>query len=144
MRAAGADVSITDVAWCPDNSTVFAAVDTHGHLQIWDLSDSFIDPVVSIDTTGDETSRTARHGGKGKKTIDVTSENDDVLPDPANVGTKLAPPAAPFSFKRRGEEDKDEPKDGRVVRLLKNLVADPSNAADGHRLVFGIPLHLIP
>ena len=63
MRAAGADVSITDVAWCPDNSTVFAAVDTHGHLQILDLSDSSIDPVVSIDSTGDEISRTARHGG---------------------------------------------------------------------------------
>jgi WD40 repeat protein len=51
IRATGEDYPITDVAWCPGNSTVFACVSADAKLQIWDLSVSSIDPVVNVDVT---------------------------------------------------------------------------------------------
>eukprot|EP00605_Chrysophyceae_sp_TOSAG23-4_P002671 GSChrysophyteH1.ASY1.ANO1.2947.1 assembled CDS len=57
MRASGEDFAISDVCWCPDNSTVFAAVTQNGMLQIWDLSVSCLDPVVNYDTTDNDRNR---------------------------------------------------------------------------------------
>lgn len=120
MRAGGEDVAIADAAWCPDNSTIFAAVTQAGKLQIWDLSQSVIDPVISIDTTGDEIPSPSK-SSKSKK--------DEELPEPGTKGDNSLPPAAPFTFKRRGDEERDEPKEGRVTRLMKNLVAANANSA---------------
>eukprot|EP01035_Chromulina_nebulosa_P017614 gene17614-23189_t len=50
MKTTGEDYSITDISWCPGNSTIFAAVTANGKLEIWDLSISSIDPIVLIDT----------------------------------------------------------------------------------------------
>ena len=51
LRATGEDFPINDIAWCPGNSTVFACVTVDARLQLWDLSVSAIDPVISVDTT---------------------------------------------------------------------------------------------
>ena len=119
MRAAGDDVAVSDAAWCPDNSTIFAAVTQSGKLHIWDVSESVIDPVVSIDTTGDEVPPPTK-GGKHKK-----PGEDEPLPEPGGTN-KDAPPLVPFTLRRRGEEVKDEPKEGRVARLIKALSAGDS------------------
>ena len=53
LRATGHDFPITDAAWCPCNSTIFAAVSQNGFLQLWDLSTSCLDPISQIDTSLD-------------------------------------------------------------------------------------------
>jgi len=129
MRATGDDVAVSDAAWCPDNSAIFAAVTQSGKLHIWDISQSVIDPVVTIDTTGDDLPPQQK-GGKHKKKDD--GEGDTDLP-PAPTDGKKALPLAPFSLRRRGEEAKDEPKEGRVARLLKAL---SSQETGSQRCVF--------
>ncbi len=54
MRATGECAPIHDLAWCPDNSTVFACVTADAKLQIWDLATSSIDPVASLDVSAME------------------------------------------------------------------------------------------
>lgn len=54
MRATGEDFPVTDVCWCPGNSTVFACATVDAKVQIWDLSVSSIEPVVTIDTCADD------------------------------------------------------------------------------------------
>ncbi|KAJ1418082.1 WD40-repeat-containing domain protein [Ochromonadaceae sp. CCMP2298] len=54
MRGTGENFPINDISWCPDNSTVFANVTVDAKLQIWDLSISSIDPVVTVDTSLEE------------------------------------------------------------------------------------------
>jgi WD40 repeat protein len=54
MKASGEQNAINDVAWCPDNATIFAAVTADAKLQIWDLNASSIDPVVTMDTVLDD------------------------------------------------------------------------------------------
>src|SRR3546814_2387095 len=46
LHATGQAEGINDMAWCPGNSTVLAAVTDGGRLQIWDLATSSIDPVI--------------------------------------------------------------------------------------------------
>lgn len=36
---------VYDVAWCPSNSTVFAAVTADGRLEVWDFAVSTLRPV---------------------------------------------------------------------------------------------------
>lgn len=38
-------VQVYDVAWCPSNSTVFAAVTADGRLELWDFAVSTLRPV---------------------------------------------------------------------------------------------------
>ena len=76
--------AITDVAWCPDNSTVFAAVAQSGKLQIWDLSVSCLDPVVSVDTTGDEKVKSSKKKKKKDK-------NEEEIDSETAQGPKGAP-----------------------------------------------------
>ena len=52
--ATGEHNAVNDVAWCPDNSTIFAAITNDAKLQLWDLSVSSIDPVVVLDTSSDD------------------------------------------------------------------------------------------
>src|SRR4051812_31727036 len=54
MRATGEDFPVADICWCPGNSTVFACATIDAKVQIWDLSVSSIDPVVTIDTCAEE------------------------------------------------------------------------------------------
>lgn len=54
MKASGEENAINDIAWCPDNSTIFAAVTADAKLQIWDINASSIDPLVTVDTTLDD------------------------------------------------------------------------------------------
>lgn len=110
VRAAGVDVAVADAAWCPDNSTIFASVTQDGKLQLWDLSQSRVDPILTIDTTGDELPPKSR----AKKAED--------LPDAAKVPDKGLPPAPVFSMRKRDKEE--EVKEGRVARLIKNLVQE--------------------
>ena len=54
MKASGEENAINDIAWCPDNSTIFAAVTADAKLQIWDINASSIDPLVTVDTVLDD------------------------------------------------------------------------------------------
>jgi WD40 repeat protein len=38
-------LQVYDVAWCPSNSTVFAAVTADGRLEVWDFAVSTLRPV---------------------------------------------------------------------------------------------------
>lgn len=39
------NAQVFDVAWCPSNSTVFAAVTADGRLELWDFAVSTLRPV---------------------------------------------------------------------------------------------------
>ena len=113
MKAAGEDFAITDVAWCPDNSTVFAAVTQSGKLQIWDLSVSCLDPVVSVDTTGDD--KVKKRKKKEKK------KEDEIDPEtglPINPNNASILPPQPL---RHGDDHKEEIKETRIQRLIRNF-----------------------
>eukprot|EP01029_Cantina_marsupialis_P028200 TRINITY_DN775851_c0_g1_i1.p1 TRINITY_DN775851_c0_g1~~TRINITY_DN775851_c0_g1_i1.p1 ORF type:complete len:757 (+),score=150.43 TRINITY_DN775851_c0_g1_i1:115-2385(+) len=47
LRSMGQSASILDAVWSPRLPTVLASVSQNGHLDIWDLSVSILDPVVS-------------------------------------------------------------------------------------------------
>jgi WD40 repeat protein len=130
MRASGEDFAITDVCWCPDNSTVFAAVTQNGMLQIWDLSVSCLDPVVNYDTTKDDV--TQKVATDGTKAVEGDEFNDD---DPLNLGSRTAPgttaqsmpPGAPGLSRLGATEQKDESKESRIQRLVRNLGNENDN-----------------
>ena len=128
MKATDDDFAVTDIAWCPDNSTVFASVSQNGKLQIWDLSVSCLDPVVNVDTTGDEITKTKKSKKKG------TAEESEIDPETGLpiAQTSLLPPAP---FGSIGEA-KEEVKETRIQRLLRNLT-ESSNT----NLVDEAPLH---
>ena len=115
MRASGEDFAVTDVCWCPDNSTVFAAVTQNGILQIWDLSVSCLDPVVAYDTNADDV--------VSKKRPATSAADDDALALPGrNIGTASMPPAAPLG-RALGSAPAEVPemKESRIQRLVRNL-----------------------
>ena len=120
MRASGEDFAVTDVCWCPDNSTVFAAVTQNGMLQIWDLSVSCLDPVVSYDTTVDDVTY------KKPSTISAVGSDDDLLAlasaVPTRTGTATMPPGAPG--RTIGNVEREESKESRIQRLVRNLEDD--------------------
>ena len=115
MKATNDDFAITDIAWCPDNSTVFASVSQNGKLQIWDLSVSCLDPVVNVDTTGDEITK-SRKSTKKKNNSGEETQIDPETGLPA-LQTPVLPPA-PFGSMG---ETKEEVKETRIQRLLRNL-----------------------
>jgi len=39
---------VCDVCWCPSNSTLFASVTGDGRIELWDLSQSTLDPIVRL------------------------------------------------------------------------------------------------
>lgn len=121
MKAAGEDFAITDVAWCPDNSTVFAAVTQSGKLQIWDLSVSCLDPVVSVDTTGDDKVK-----NKKKKEKKKEEEIDPETGLPVNPSSAPILPPQPL---RHGDEHKEEIKETRIQRLIRNFTESANSTA---------------
>lgn len=42
--------AVNDVAWSPTCSTVFASVAANGRVELWDLAQSVLDPIVSTTT----------------------------------------------------------------------------------------------
>jgi WD40 repeat protein len=110
MRATGEDFAINDIAWCPGNSTVFATVTADAKLQIWDLSVSSIDPVVTVNTNEEEI---------------VTDPVEEVIMDGERVNTASSsiPPTPAHTanrFDRFGTE-KEEIKETPLQKLLRNL-----------------------
>ena len=128
MRASGEDFAITDVCWCPDNSTVFAAVTQNGMLQIWDLSVSCLDPVVNYDTTIDDATLVeSSHRLVG----DLGTEDDPLALTGGAIRTapgtaSSMPPGVPNRVGTSSEQ-KEEVKVGRVQRLIHNLGDDRKN-----------------
>jgi WD40 repeat protein len=105
MRGTGENFPINDISWCPDNSTVFANVTVDAKLQIWDLSISSIDPVVTVDTSLEEDPAAAGAMGAGANAgagaggaagagLDAWDDEDGVVKD-ANDLANLSPPGAP-------------------------------------------------
>jgi len=41
---------VADIAWSPDNSTVFASVTGDGRVDVWDISVNTLDPLTSVET----------------------------------------------------------------------------------------------
>ena len=80
MKASGEQNAINDIAWCPDNATIFAAVTADAKLQIWDLNASSIDPVVTVDTVLDDVLG-SKHDDKhiGHHAVDMTSSTDSAV-----------------------------------------------------------------
>lgn len=85
MRGTGETYPVNDICWCNDNSTVFAAVTVDAKLQIWDLSVSAIDPVVTIDVGAEDRVNTPAAGSGGGQ----LGEEDDLLGDNFDGGPAL-------------------------------------------------------
>jgi WD40 repeat protein len=111
LRSTGADYSVNDVCWCPGNSTVFASVTADARLQIWDLSVSTLDPVVSYDTNIDDVPTEAVEGTS--KTADRNS-NTEGQSNLANANIRYE-----GRYDRREDERDPQP----FAKLLKNLVS---------------------
>ena len=117
IRATGEDFPITDISWCPDNSTVFACVTVDSKLQIWDLSVSCIEPVINMDTS--------------LEVMEVQAFNDTINKD------MEFPPPSPNAYISKFE--KGDPKEDLtpVQRLLKNLTNDTNGKKTLTCLKFG-------
>lgn len=118
MRGSGETHPINDFAWCGDNATVFAAVTVDAKLQIWDISVSSIDPVVTIDV-----------GAEDKSKDDENEENDanktaaDEFFHPGSPPMTAAAAASRFidQIDGKGKEDTMTP----INHLLKSLSVEP-------------------
>ena len=117
FHTTGADYAVNDLAWCPGNSTVFAAVTADGKIQLWDLSASCIDPISILDTNADP-ALWAAGGVLGVETAKkVENEDEDDLP-----GTPSPIPTA-LSYRGRAVDQSAAAKEEEtpVNKLLKNL-----------------------
>ena len=130
IRAAGEDFAITDVCWCPDNSTVFAAVTQNGMLQIWDLAVSCLDPVVSIDTTVDDNTKVIK-----EEVIVEESEDDPLLPGAGRTGVGGLPPRGPAEGSTELKEDAQV---SRITRLVRNLADDEAEVDNRRRVLTSV------
>lgn len=115
MRGSGETHPINDFAWCMDNSTVFAAVTVDAKLQIWDLSVSSIDPVVTIDV-----------GAEDKVKEEEKDENEGDKEDDFHPGSPPMTAAAAASrfINRIDGKDKEETLTP-MNKLLKSLSVEP-------------------
>ena len=120
FHTTGADYAINDLAWCPGNSTVFAAITEDGKIQLWDLTVSCIDPVTSIDTNGDP-ALWAAGGMEVVKPVEVKPDDDDDLDAP--VVPVVLPSVATAGHRGRPGENEKKEDDTPVNKLLKNLQA---------------------
>ena len=115
MKASGEENAINDIAWCPDNSTIFAAVTADAKLQIWDINASSIDPLVTVDTCLDDVL-------VSKKTeINEDDDDNDNRLDTANASPPVTPgiggPRRPLLGRLNAVAAPSAP----VAQLLKNL-----------------------
>ncbi len=115
MRASGEDFSINDVSWCPGNSTVFAAVTSDAKLQIWDLSVSAIDPVVSYDSSVDDIAK------KQQDEKDAIESAKKAEIEAAQLAHNLAHGIPTIPVYARLTEKKEEVTDTPATKILKNL-----------------------
>ena len=118
MKASGEQNAINDIAWCPDNATIFAAVTADAKLQIWDLNASSIDPVVTVDTVLDDVLG-SKHDDKhhlGHHVEDMTSSTDSAVTTdtPGHLHNRLRVPGGRNTIP---QIDQHAP----VAQLLKNL-----------------------
>lgn len=117
FHSSGEDFSINDICWCPRNSTVFAAVTADAKFQIWDISISEIDPIISLDTNLD---------------IDPTKEGveEKIASTPNQVGqittasrksTAASQNRKEYGIRNDSNNREDNDKETPVTRLLKSL-----------------------
>lgn len=143
LHSTGEDYSINDVCWCPGNSTCLAAITSDSKLQLWDIAESAIDPVVSVDTNTDYAESTAGmiERANAEKVKDIQAAIVSLKAANNNPLRKVAAMKGRQGAKAAGEDDKDGGEGGgnasAVARLLKNL-----NAGIGKRsltsVLFGI------
>ena len=118
MKASGEQNAINDIAWCPDNATIFAAVTADAKLQIWDLNASSIDPVVTLDTMLDDflgIEQEDKH--LGHHVEDVISSTDSAAVSNDTPGLLHNRPRLPGGRNNIPQADLYAP----VAQLLKNL-----------------------
>lgn len=127
MRATGEDFAISDICWCPDNSTVFACVTVDAKLQVWDLSVSSIDPVVTVDCALDDDREVEKPHTTGTAGEGIDTEFDDLLEGDSLEGTRDHGTTTINRFDRldftsgaKEPEDQAPP----VAKLLRNLAQD--------------------
>lgn len=131
MRATAENFPINDICWCLDNSTVFATVTVDAKLQIWDLSVSSIDPVVTVDVGAEDmikekSGSAGKDGGIGEDGEGVDPallEDGDSVPG-NNASHPSSPPlnASRFSDRYgRNEEEHLTP----MQKLIKSLSVEP-------------------
>lgn len=120
FHTTGADFAINDLAWCPGNSTVFAAVTEDGKIQLWDLNVSCIDPVTIIDTNADP-ALWAAGGIQSTVPADTKTETEDDLDAVSPGATALLSTGASAGAHRGRQETEKRDEDTPVTKLLKNL-----------------------
>jgi WD40 repeat protein len=128
MRATGEDFPINDISWCPDNSTVFACVTVDAKLQVWDLSVSSIDPVVTVDCAADDDGDSVGDAegsldGDGLGDDDDDTEHDAPNPPMTAGGTGPLRTFERLDLNGGAGKDADEVMSP-VSKLLKNLATD--------------------
>jgi len=130
MRATAENFPINDICWCLDNSTVFATVTVDAKLQIWDLSVSSIDPVVTVDVGAEDmikekSGSAGKDGGFGEDgEIDPALLEDGGSITGNNANHPSSPPlnASRFSDRYgRNEEEHLSP----MQKLIKSLSVEP-------------------
>ena len=50
--------SVNDICWSPDNSTFFASCMGDGRVELWDLTENLLDPIVAFYPGSNKTRRT--------------------------------------------------------------------------------------
>ena len=50
--------SVNDICWSPDNSTFFASCMGDGRVELWDLTENLLDPIVAFYPDNNRTRRT--------------------------------------------------------------------------------------
>jgi WD40 repeat protein len=124
MHITGEDHAISDICWCPGNSTLFAAVSGTGKLQIWDLSVSSIDPVINLDTTIVEEPQGDRDKEPGRGDLGLDNMRS------AQSDSRPATASSAFNIEDRSGDLKDQRREGGPVqRLMKNLSAPSTSKA---------------
>jgi WD40 repeat protein len=113
IKVLNEDFAVNDISWCPGNSTVFASVNSNGKLFIWDLTESSIDPVATVDTNSDEQVISYIAALKGE-----TGEKKEEDVDPSSTP---ATPAIMTRYDRNKKEDeKQEPPVTKLINSLTN------------------------
>eukprot|EP00607_Mallomonas_marina_P008937 CAMPEP_0182422554 /NCGR_PEP_ID=MMETSP1167-20130531/8285_1 /TAXON_ID=2988 /ORGANISM="Mallomonas Sp, Strain CCMP3275" /LENGTH=1009 /DNA_ID=CAMNT_0024600719 /DNA_START=93 /DNA_END=3122 /DNA_ORIENTATION=- len=131
LHCTGQEFGVSDISWCPGNSTVFAAVTRDARLQIWDLSVSAIDPVINFDTNVDAEPETPSNGqvGRDGKSLTPNLNSKPGSPDLPLGGTTMtgmrrSGTSQTVGQSRRDDRDKDDidkDKETPVARLLRSL-----------------------
>ncbi len=114
-----------DVAWSPTCSSVLASVAQDGRIELWDLEESYLDPVVRIFYTGNDTSSSRTHQVIHRK----QPSNSRHLEDPMLV--------TPHSFDSSNENncnmDDIDLQTSKVAAAVHILAAEEENGGQTHK-----------